>query len=128
MLLGTYYGVLSPKRRSAVPSQFRKLLGENLIIAKWYEECLVLVSEREWSALLKKLTAKAETITAPVRDTDRFILGSAFTLIADDQGRVVIPEVLASYAGLGNEVVFLGLGDRVEIWDKNTWEEYEKNL
>ena len=125
MLLGTYFGVLSPKRRTAVPSTFRKLLGDRLIIAKWYEECLVLVSESLWSALLKRLTAKAETITASVRDTDRFILGSAYEVLPDDQGRVVIPEFLASYAHLGDEIVFLGLGDRIEIWNREKWKERE---
>lgn len=126
MLLGTYYGVLSPKRRTAVPASFRKLLGETLIIAKWYEECLVLVSVSEWDALLKRLTANVGTVTAPVRDTDRFILGSAFSLTADEQGRVVIPEILATYAGLGTEIAFLGLGDRVEIWNKENWGKREK--
>lgn len=128
MLLGTYYGVLSPKRRCAVPSLFRKILGDSLVIAKWYEECLVLVGTSGWNALLKRLTAKTEIITAPVRDTDRFILGSAFELSWDEQGRVVIPEILAKYAGLGAEIVFLGLGDRVEIWDKQKWEEKEAEI
>lgn len=126
MLLGTYSGALSPKRRCAVPAPFRKFLGESVIIAKWYEECLVIVAQSQWSALLKKLTAKEQTVTAPVRDTDRFILGSAYQLTADDQGRVVIPEILASYAGLGTEVVFLGLGERVELWDKNKWSKHEE--
>lgn len=128
MLLGTYFGVFSPKRRSAVPVSFRKFLGETLIIAKWYEECLVLVTKAEWNALLKRLTAKEQMVTAPVRDTDRFILGSAYELTADDQGRVVIPEILASYAGLESEIVFLGLGDRVEIWNKEKWTKREKEI
>lgn len=128
MLLGTYYGVLSPKRRTAVPSTFRKLLGKNLIIAKWYEGCLVLVGEEGWSALLKRLTGKSDTVTAPVRDTDRFILGSAFTLEADEQGRVVIPEILAKYAFLGKDIVFIGLGDRAEIWNRKEWTKREEKI
>lgn len=125
MLLGTYYGVLSPKRRTAVPSTFRKVLGQKLIVAKWYEGCLVLVGDEGFSALLKRLTGKSDTVTAPVRDTDRFILGSAFTLEADGQGRVVIPEILANYAMLGSEIVFIGLNDRVEIWNKEAWAKRE---
>lgn len=67
-------------------------------------------------------------MTAPVRDTDRFILGSAFALEADAQGRVVIPETLARYANLGTEIIFLGLGERAEIWNKADWEEREKEI
>lgn len=126
MLLGTYYGVLSPKRRLAVPSSFRKLLGEKIIIAKWYEKCLVLVHENNWDALLKRLTGRSETVTAPVRDTDRFILGSAFEITTDAQGRVIIPAILANYANLDKEIVFLGLGDRVEIWNRDDWSTREE--
>ena len=41
----------------------------------------------------------------------------------DNQGRIIIPEILAGFAGLENELVFLGLGDRVEIWGRKIWEE-----
>lgn len=84
------------------------------------------MGDEGWNALLKRLTPKEGIVTLGVRDTDRFILGSAFALEGDDQGRVVIPEILAKYAKLGSEIIFLGLGDRVEIWNKNAWEEREK--
>ena len=121
MFLGTYSGVLSSKRRVAIPSSFRKLLGEKFIVAKWYEGCLVLVPLDSFSALLEKLKGETKIITRGVRDTERFILGSAYKLSGDGQGRVVIPYSLATYAGLGKEISFIGLGDRVEIWDRNLW-------
>jgi len=46
----------------------------------------------------------------------------------DSQGRIVIPEKLVLYAGLGTGVSFLGIGDRVEIWDEGGWNEKEKLL
>ena len=118
-------GVISPKRRVALPSKFRKELGENPIVARWYEGCLVVVSKGNWKALLARLTGKVGIITQPVRDTDRFILGSAFEIDPDDQGRVVIPKSLSDYAGLKKEIIFLGLGDRVEIWNREAWEKRE---
>jgi MraZ protein len=57
-----------------------------------------------------------------VRDIERFILGSAFEVEPDNQGRIIIPEVLASYANLNKELIFLGLGDRIEIWSKSVWD------
>ena len=128
MFLGTYTGVLSPKRRVAIPSSFRKLLGERFIVAKWYERCLVLVGRESFSALLEKLKGEAKIITRGVRDTERFVLGSAFELSGDGQGRVVIPYPLATYAGLAKEISFIGLGDRVEIWDSKIWEEKQNIL
>ncbi|MGD0523078.1 MAG: cell division/cell wall cluster transcriptional repressor MraZ [Candidatus Microgenomates bacterium] len=126
MLIGTYFSALSEKRRSAVPKKFLQELGKKLIIAKWYEGCLVLVGMEAWQVLLNKLTGKSEIITAPVRDTDRFILGSAYELDPDDQGRVIIPKNLSEYAGLGEKLVYIGLGNRVEIWDEDKWNEHDK--
>ena len=128
MFLGTYTGVLSPKRRVAIPSSFRKLLGERFIVAKWYERCLVLVGRESFSALLEKLKGETKVITRGVRDTERFILGSAFELSCDEQGRVVIPNSLRGYAGLGKELSFIGLGDRVEIWDTTVWSKAEAQV
>jgi len=109
----------------ALPSKFRKELGQKPIVAKWYEDCLVIVSKANWNVLLQRLTGEAAIITAPVRDTDRFILGSAYELEPDNQGRMIIPESLASYASLKEEIIFLGLGERVEVWDKQDWKKRE---
>jgi len=126
MLIGSYTAILSPKRRIAIPKKFLNQLGLKPILAKWYEGCLVLVARKSWEALLKRLTGEEKIITRAQRDTDRFILASAYELFPDKQGRVIIPEQIASYAGIKNEAVFLGLGDRVEIWDKNAWKTREE--
>lgn len=72
-----------------------------------------------------RLTGKSETVIKSVRDTDRFILASAYEATPDAQGRVVLPESLAGYAHLAESVVFLGLGDRVELWNKDEWAKRE---
>jgi len=128
MLIGQYYTKLTEKGRCALPKKFRKLIGDKAIIAKWYEGCLVVVGRTSWVALLTKLTGKSEIITGPVRDTDRFILGSAFEFETDSQGRFVLPKVLRDYAALDEEIVFVGLGDRVEIWSKASWIEREEYI
>ena len=125
MLLGHYPSKLTEKGRTALPVKFRKKLGKKIIVARWYENCLVVVSEESWKALLERLTGKAEYITQPVRDTDRFILGSAFEISLDGQGRFVLPKHLREYAKLKDDLIFMGLGTRVEIWDKRVWEERE---
>ena len=126
MLIGQYVNRLNEKGRTALPAKFREIVGDSAIIAKWYEGCLVVVDTNSWEVLLTKLTGKSEIITSPVRDTDRFILGSAFEINLDSQGRFVIPKILREYAGLKDEITFVGLGTRVEVWDKKAWEEREK--
>lgn len=114
--------------RISVPSPFRKELGESFILAKWYEGCLVLIGKSYWEVLLKRITAGVETLLTPVREIERFIFTSAYEMTTDEQGRIVIPERLVSYAEIGEEVYFLGVRDRVEIWKKETWEEKEKEI
>src|SRR3990167_10766605 len=128
MLIGQHSGKLTQKGRLALPKKVRSEIGSKAIVARWYEGCFVVVSPDRWQALLEKLTARSEFITQPVRDTDRFILGSAFEVELDDQGRMVIPKSLRDYAGLTSDVVFLGLGNRVEIWDKSVWEKREEYI
>lgn len=95
-------------------------------MAKWYEGCLVLIPIKDFQALLEKLRNEKNLITRGVRDTERFILGSAYELNPDEQGRIVIPSSLVAYAGLKGEIYFIGLKDRVEIWEKGAWEAKEK--
>jgi MraZ protein len=128
MFLGTFPVSVTSGKRTAIPSIFRKDLGEKLILARWYEECLVLINEDSWAALYKKLTGGEEIIVGPIRDTERFILGSAYRISTDDQGRIVVPERLSNYAHLGDTVYFIGLGERIEIWDRQIWEEKEKSV
>lgn len=128
MLIGSYLGNLSDARRVAVPKKFLKELGTSPILAKWYEDCLILVSSAFWERLLARLTGGKKTAGLGVRDIERFILGSAFETEPDEQGRIVIPEILSSYAVLGKEAVFVGLVDRVEIWSKAAWDQKSADL
>jgi MraZ protein len=123
MLTGSYLGVLSDSRRVAVPKKFINEIGENPVVAKWYEDCLVLVNANFLKDLIAKLTGEKQIVNLGVRDIERFIIGSSFEVEPDDQGRIIIPEILAKYAFLEKDVVFVGLLDRVEIWSNKTWEE-----
>jgi len=128
MIIGSYLGNLSDARRVAVPKKFLKELGDNPILAMWYEDCLILVSVDFWDKLLTRLTGGKKAVDLGIRDIERFILGSAYETEPDEQGRIVIPEILSSYANLGKETVFVGLMDRVEIWSKPVWDEKSKTL
>jgi MraZ protein len=67
-------------------------------------------------------------VIAPVRDLDRFIWGLAFEIKLDGQGRFVMPKALSNYAQIKSEVVFVGLGDRAEIWASEKWSEVESGV
>lgn len=128
MLIGSYLGILSDARRVAVPKKFLTELGENPVLAKWYEDCLILVSSNFWDRLSVRLMGEKRAFDLGVRDIERFILGSAFEVEPDEQGRIIIPEILFNYAKLEKETIFVGLIDRVEVWPKSVWDEKSESL
>ena len=52
----------------------------------------------------------------------RFFLAGATQVEVDKQGRILIPNVLREFAGLEKDVVFLGVGSRIEIWSRQAWD------
>lgn len=127
MLLGQYIGKVGAKGRIAFPKKFREILGDKLIITLGYENSLIVVSQDGWKALLEGTEGKPFT-TSAARETQRFILGGASSIVVDSKGRFILPSYLRDYAGITDEVVFLGLSRYVEMWGKKHWETYKKNL
>ena len=127
MLLGYYSIKIDEKGRLAVPKHCRGEIGENLVIARWYEGCLLLINRKLWGGYLVRLTG-GELATLAARDTDRFLLAGSFEVGLDKQGRFVVPPTLREYAKINDDVIIAGLGDKLEIWDKKSWEEREEMI
>jgi MraZ protein len=128
MFLGTYSVSVTSGKRTVIPFVFRQKLGSTVILAKWYENCLVLVGRSSWDALLKRLTGEERMVVQPVRETEHFVFTSAYEVEVDDQGRIVFPDRLVAYADLKEQVYFLGVGDRIEIWNKEVWDKKEQEV
>ena len=75
-----------------------------------------------------KDVAEGPFVSSAVRDTSRFLLGGAHEIQTDAQGRFVIPASLVTYAQIRDDLVFLGLGRWVEVWEMSNWREREKYL
>lgn len=127
MLLGKYRSKVTEKGRLAFPAKLRAQLGRKIVITQGYERSLIAVSQAGWHGLIKD-TGERPFVFGAARDTTRFLLGGAQVLNLDKQGRFVLPEYLLKYAQISKEVIFLGLGKYVEIWDVARWEKYQKYL
>ena len=120
MIIGEFQNKLGAKNRLALPKKFRDQMGTKIIATRGYEDCVIVVNSNQWKNLLKIFDNKPFT-TSRVRDTRRFLIGGASEIDLDKQGRFVVPKNLKSFAGIKNEVVFVGLVDWVEIWDIKSW-------
>lgn len=122
MLIGEYHGKLSNKKRTSLPKKFRNELGENIILTKGYEDALILVNQDMWQKIAQEVM-NGSFINKNIRDTSRFLVGSATEVQTDKQGRFIIPQALHDHAQLKEDIVFIGLVNWIEIWEKSKWEE-----
>jgi MraZ protein len=122
MLIGEYTGKVGNKKRVSLPTKFREELGENIILTRGYEDALIIVNKKLWQNIASEVI-NGSFIDKNIRDTSRFLVGGAKEVELDAQGRFVIPTPLFEHAGLKDEVVFIGLANWIEIWDKEKWEE-----
>lgn len=128
MLLGNYQSNFdNQKGRCAVPNNFRKILGKKAIITKGYESSLILIKIEDWQKIVDQIST-GNFLSSMSRQTDRFLLGNAFEVEFDSQGRCVIPLKLRDYAKLEKEILFVGVGNRIEIWSKTVWEKNDQYL
>jgi MraZ protein len=121
MLIGEYHGKLSNKKRTSLPKKFRNELGENIILTRGYEDALILVNQDMWQKIAQDVI-NGSFINKNIRDTSRFLVGSATEIQTDKQGRFIIPQALFDHAQLKEDVVFIGLVNWVEVWDKDMWQ------
>lgn len=127
MLIGQFHGKISVKYQAAFPKKFRETLGDKLIVTQGFENSLLVVSESNWKELIEDTQGKHLTFSS-ARETKRFLLGGATFVELDEKGRFILPEYLRKYAGVSDEITFLGQDTYVEIWDKKRWEAYNQEL
>lgn len=128
-LLGEYPSTLDAKSRVLLPAALKKQLGGEeakgfVVNREVFSPCLVLYPMDEW-----------EKTSADVRRLSRFdpdnvdfqrrFLNGATQVELDANGRLLLPKQLMPYAHLSKSILFLGVGDRIEIWNV---EQYNKAL
>ncbi|MDR1447795.1 MAG: division/cell wall cluster transcriptional repressor MraZ [Candidatus Ancillula sp.] len=126
LLLGTYTPRLDDKARLILPTKFRGALERGLVMTRGQERCLYILPIDEFKNMYTQIK------NAPLgdklsRDYLRIFLSGAVDEMPDKQGRVTIPQILRSYANLDRDVVVIGAGTRLEVWDKQAWDDYLQN-
>ena len=127
MLIGQYSSKIGAKKRVAVPKKFREQMGDQLIVTRGYEGCLVLVDGDRWKEITKHVVG-GSFVDKKIRDSSRFLLAGAHEVELDEQGRFVLPAGLHKYGELGMAAVFVGLVNWVEVWSEEKWKEQEEHI
>ncbi len=123
MFSGEYQYNLDAKGRVFMPSKFRETLGDKFIVTKGLDHCLFVYSAEEWERIEKRMQ-KLPFTSKEARAFTRFFFSGAIEAEPDKQGRILLSQSLRDHAGLKKEVTFIGVSSRIEIWDKEKWDNY----
>lgn len=123
MFLGTHAPRLDDKGRLILPAKFREQLEAGVVVTRGQERCLYVFPVAEFERIADQLR-QAPVTSKQARDYLRVFLSGASDEVPDKQGRITLPPLLRTYAGLERDCAVIGAGQRVEIWDAGAWDAY----
>lgn len=123
--MGEFSPKLDEKGRFFLPAKFRDGFVDGLVITKAQDRCLAIYPSEVYLEVLQQ-AAQAPMTIKQVRAYQRMLSSGASDDVPDRQGRVLIPQVLRDYAGLGTDIVVIGATNRLEVWDAARWQAYSQ--
>jgi MraZ protein len=127
MFFGNFERTMDDKGRVPVPPEFRAELGEEFIGYTADEPCVELLPKSAWEALARRVEER-DPFKKDTKRLERIYFGGAHRCMMDEVGRIRIPSSLREAAGLGKNVVFVGVRNRIELWDPDVWRETRSRL
>jgi len=128
MFLGEYNPNITEGSRISLPKKFREQISSaEVILSKGFEKCIFVYDTQEWSSNVQK---QVENLNGSLNksDLERYLYTSATESAVDSQGRMVIPANLKDYAGIDTKTAVIGVGDHIEIWDQDKWQEHVEKI
>lgn len=100
-----------------MPARHRDVLAaiaqDELTITKHHKGCLVIFARPAWEQFRDRLLQ----LPMSADDWRRLFIGGATDVKIDASSRVLISPELRKYAGIEREVLLVGMGHRLELWD-----------
>ena len=127
MFYGEYDHTIDRKGRVIVPAKFRQALNEqhieSLFLTRGLDGCLFLFPESEWRQAESRFKQVSFT-KAEGRKFNRLFFSGAVEVTVDGLGRLLVPRPLKEFAQITQDVVIVGVSNRMEIWSKEKWQAF----
>ena len=127
---GSYEYSVDSKGRINIPARLRKYVSpeanDTFVLTRGYEKCLFVYPLDEWNKLEESIRQLSST-NPRHRFFMRTLLERATESQLDGQARITIPKELLQFAGIENDVLILGVLERIELWNPSVYREYEKS-
>lgn len=128
--LGTHAKRIDAKGRVSIPASFRAVLVADRLEGPFVAAALGLPAvEAGGRALIAAIDARLsahQPFSAEHTALATVLLGRSEALAVDSEGRVILPDWIRVATGIDREVVFVGLGDRFQIWEPDRFAVHEK--
>ena len=125
--IGEYESTVDSKGRFLLPSGFKKQLPEMdkalFVLNRGFEKCLTLYPIQSWKPLYEKISMLND-FDPKVREFRRYFLNGAVQIELDSAGRILMSKSLMEYAGLGKDIVLVSAVNKIEIWDKEKYQQF----
>jgi MraZ protein len=127
VFFGNFQHAIDAKGRTSLPVRFRDALsaaGESRIVLTQYPHwrAVQALPYTVWKELEAKVLATSPLDARAQRNVLRFY-SSAHEVDLDVHGRVLVPPALRSFAGLQKDVVWVGMGRTMQLFDRACYEE-----
>ena len=129
---GDFPAKVDPKGRVILPAAFRKLLEaekERTLVIRHdsYQPCLVIYPESVWNRMLDELEAKLNKWNRRHQDILRRFVEGAENFELDGNGRLLINKRKMDRAGIKQDIMFLAVNDKIEVWGTERYVEHFAN-
>ena len=125
--LGEYEATLDAKGRFLLPAGVKRQLPEGestrFVINRGFEKCLSLYPMQSWQPLYDQISTLND-FDPKVREFRRYFLNGAIEVEPDTAGRILLPQNLKDYAGLGKDIVLVSAVNKIEIWDQEKYRKF----
>lgn len=113
--------------RVPIPPRFRSQFPGTAVLSRGYDKYIRVSPPEEWKREAERFLRLSQTRSRN-RQLLQMYFARTFEQELDRQGRVQLPSPLRQYAGIASEAVIVGMGDHLEIWDRQRWEEEQTAL
>jgi MraZ protein len=118
--VGNFPRSLDVKGRVILPSRMRAHFQDHGYLTPGADGCLALWPEEEFELEAERQHAK-DSLGVEARNDLRDWAALVTKVDFDRQGRMPVPPELRLLANLEQEVLFVGVLDRVELWSPANW-------
>jgi transcriptional regulator MraZ len=125
---GNHDHSLDAKNRLTVPARSRPELAAGVTLAKGFDPCLQVWPTADYDRVAGLALAGLNPMAPEARELKRHLYGNSMTMELDSAGRIMIPPNFLQYAGISKEVMVVGAGECLELWDRDRWQTYETDL